>query len=427
MTSRNSSNGNIRRSRAAAAFAGVVASVTLATAACGSGGQTSPAAAPAAPKAQQPAIPQTQRTLTIKDLYEQGRHSVFQIVGRVPGGSVTGTGFVVDRGRGMALTNAHVVSDMTAIKAYFPDGGQYSLHVMAQDPCSDLAIVHFADALDANVTQVSLGTAAGLQVGDAVTTLGFPGAAATSAESSPRPTIATGMIQANKAVVTGGDDLPQYVNTIQHNATINPGNSGGPLYDAHGKVVGVNSLSTSSSQAQGLFYSISIDRVKDKLAALEGGNSENDAGWTLKPLSSFTFSDLLPELAMGSSAQGAWVDRAVRTGALKGLVVTGTTPGGSADQGGLQPLDVVQTVQDQPVHSVAEACDVIESVMPGSQVRVSYLRFPGLTRRVSEFTFQGTHQGSGAAPEGGTGHGMEHGPAGKPSPGPDAPMPPGHM
>jgi S1-C subfamily serine protease len=318
MRSTNTSNGYIRRRRAAASFAGVLASVTLATAACGASSQTAPAAAPGAAKSQQPAASQSPRTMSTKDLYEQGRHSVFQIVGRVPGGAASGTGFVVDRATGMALTNAHVVSDMTAIKAYFPDGNQYSLHVMAQDPCSDLAIVHFADALDTSITQVSLGSAAQLQVGDPVTTLGFPPVAAASAEESPRPTVATGMVQANKAVVTGGDDLPQYVNSIQHNATINPGNSGGPLYDARGKVVGINSLSTASPEVQGLFYSISMDRVKDKLAALEGGNSENDAGWTLKPLSSFTFSELLPELGMGSRADGAAVDGAVRTGELKG-------------------------------------------------------------------------------------------------------------
>ena len=130
---------------------------------------------------------------------------------------------------------------------------------------------------------------------------------------------------------------------------------------------------------------------------------------------------------MGSRADGAAVDRAVRTGELKGLVVTGTTPGGSADQGRLQPLDVVQSVQDQPVRSVAEACDVLESVMPGSQVRVSYIRFPELMTWTSQFTFQGTHRGSGAAPELGTGNGMKQGASGHASAGADAPMPAGHM
>jgi hypothetical protein len=108
-------------------------------------------------------------------------------------------------------------------------------------------------------------------------------------------------------------------------------------------------------------------------------------------------------------------------------VITGTTPGGSADQGRLQPLDVVQSVQDQPVHSVAEACDVLESVMPGSQLRVSYIRFPGLTTWTSRFTFQGTHQGSGAAPETGMADGTKQGPSGHASPGADVPMSSGHM
>jgi S1-C subfamily serine protease len=56
---------------------------------------------------------------------------------------------------------------------------------------------------------------------------------------------------------------------IQTDAPINPGNSGGPLLDAAGRVIGVNTAT--SSDAQGVSFSIPIDAAQKVIAAALAG------------------------------------------------------------------------------------------------------------------------------------------------------------
>ena len=49
---------------------------------------------------------------------------------------------------------------------------------------------------------------------------------------------------------------------VQTTAALSPGNSGGPLFNMAGEVIGVNSLKMMAQGAEGLSYSIPINRVK---------------------------------------------------------------------------------------------------------------------------------------------------------------------
>jgi putative serine protease PepD len=69
---------------------------------------------------------------------------------------------------------------------------------------------------------------------------------------------------------------------IQTDASLNPGNSGGALFDANGRVIGINSaMYSSGSQASssaeagsiGLGFAIPVNTVKSDLAALRSGGT----------------------------------------------------------------------------------------------------------------------------------------------------------
>ena len=88
-----------------------------------------------------------------------------------------------------------------------------------------------------NLPTVALGASEGVNVGDSVTVVGYPGAAEISNSSALVPTVTHGRISAvNKQDYKGTP-------VLQSEAPINHGNSGGPAFDAEGRVIGVATYS----------------------------------------------------------------------------------------------------------------------------------------------------------------------------------------
>ena len=83
-----------------------------------------------------------------------------------------------------------------------------------------------------------------MKTGQHVRAFGFP-----ESLDVTQMSVTEGSVSAAGVAGAPGGDLPDYPSTIQHQAPINPGNSGGPLVDDPGRVVGVNSLSSSSRRA----------------------------------------------------------------------------------------------------------------------------------------------------------------------------------
>ena len=115
-----------------------------------------------------------------------------------------------------------------------------------------------------------------MQVGDYVLAIGAP--------FGFEQTATQGIVSAK------GRSLPgdSYVPFIQTDAAVNPGNSGGPLFDAAGRVVGINAqIYSRSGGFQGLAFAIPIDvalHVKDQIVA-HGRVDHARLGVTLQDLS----------------------------------------------------------------------------------------------------------------------------------------------
>jgi hypothetical protein len=68
--------------------------------------------------------------------------------------------------------------------------------------------------------------------------------------------------------------LLEYADCIQTDASINPGNSGGPLWDADGKLIGINGRGSFEKRGRvnvGVGYAISINQIKHFMGALRAG------------------------------------------------------------------------------------------------------------------------------------------------------------
>jgi S1-C subfamily serine protease len=143
-----------------------------------------------------------------------------------------GTGFLVTDS-GVIATNHHVVEGDTSVTVIFSDSSELPGRVAYTDPEMDLALVKVEGH---GFPHVSLANYSDLRPGQTVIAIGNP--------SHGMPNTIT------KGIVSAVGHLPEAGpgTWIQTDAAINPGNSGGPLLDAHGDVVGINTLKAVSAR-----------------------------------------------------------------------------------------------------------------------------------------------------------------------------------
>ncbi len=263
-----------------------------------------------------------------------------------------GSGFIVD-GRGYIITNNHVVDKADRINVKLStdpenDAGRPA-RVIGVDKDTDLAVIKI-DA-PAGLPIVKLGNSDGAQVGDWVLAIGSP--------FSLSQTVTAGIVSAKNRTINDGPAPNQFQRFIQTDAAINPGNSGGPLLDMNGAVIGVNSaIYTQGAGSQGVGFAVPSNTVINVYNMLISPEHRVTRG------------------SIGISFQGT-VSSAINRvyGAGKGgVIVSQVTAGGPAQKAGLQPQDVITTVDGQPVKDGDELVANISPRKPGSTVRLGYLR-----------------------------------------------------
>ena len=164
---------------------------------------------------------------------------VMPAVVTIQSGDGTGSGFFV--GRGLVMTNHHVVGDANTVRVRLSDGTSINGQVLRLASDADLALVN-VDAGASKVAAVSMGSYRQLQTGEEVVAIG-------SSLGVLQNTVTRGIVSALRRA--------SGVVYVQTDAAINPGNSGGPLVDKYGRVVGVNTLKVMGAESLG--FSIAID------------------------------------------------------------------------------------------------------------------------------------------------------------------------
>jgi len=163
--------------------------------------------------------------------------------------SATGTAFFINE-HGDLITNAHVVSQATAVWIQIPSLGKriIDVDVLGIAPERDLALLKVRQSGVETICK-ELGQIPFLMLGDSdvvrradeVLALGYP--------------LSQQSLKSTTGVVSGRES-----HLIQTSAPINPGNSGGPLLNANGEVVGVNTAYVPDAQNVG--YAIPINDLK---------------------------------------------------------------------------------------------------------------------------------------------------------------------
>ncbi len=154
------------------------------------------------------------------------------------------------------------------MKCGMADGRLYDAVLVGIDPTGDVALIKLLGRDD--FPHAELGDSDQVRVGDWVFAMGNPFLLATDLQ----PTVTYGIISGVHRYQFPSGTILEYADCLQTDASINPGNSGGPLFDDHGRLIGINgrgSFEKRGRVAVGAGYAISINQIKNFLGDLHSG------------------------------------------------------------------------------------------------------------------------------------------------------------
>ncbi|MEX0677504.1 MAG: trypsin-like peptidase domain-containing protein [Pirellulales bacterium] len=220
---------------------------------------------PAAARAQvDPAVLEAEKARVA--VVERSSNSTVAIFAR--GGQGGGSGVVISPD-GYALSNFHVTLEAgRAMQCGMADGNLYDAVIVGLDPTGDVALLKLLGRDD--FPHAELGDSDRVRAGDWCFTVGNPFLLATDF----RPTVAYGVISGVHRYQYPAGTILEYADCLQADAAINPGNSGGPMFDAEGRLIGINGRGSFEKRGRvnvGVGYAISINQIKNFLGHLKSG------------------------------------------------------------------------------------------------------------------------------------------------------------
>jgi serine protease DegS len=254
-----------------------------------------------------------------------------------------GSGVIVDR-EAHVITNHHVIASAELIRAQLADGRVANARIVGRDPDTDLAILKLD--LGKDVPVMPLGQSERLRVGDIVLAIGNP--------VGLSQTVTQGIVSATGRGQLG---VATFENFIQTDAPINVGNSGGALINANGELVGINTAVLAKNLGvEGIGFAIPVDLARGVMREiLTKGRVVR--GWI----------GIVPADIDDIEARRFNLPQA-------GVVVAKLYVGSPAALVGMEPRDIILTVNGANVVSAQDTLTRIANAKPGSRVRITGLR-----------------------------------------------------
>jgi 2-alkenal reductase len=287
-----------------------------------------------------------------------------------------GSGFVVARD-GLVLTNAHVITtagdaqgnDVSGAKEVyveFGDGDRVKAKIVGWDLFDDVGVLR-VDPDQHELRPVPLGNSARVVVGQPVAAIGSP--------FGNENSLSVGVVSAVRREIKSLTSRFDLVDAIQIDAPINHGNSGGPLFDARGRVIGINAQirSNAGSGFEGVGFAVPIDSAKRSMRQLL------DNGRVAYAYVGISTQDLTPAIAKkfgyaakrgalvgkvddGTAAAKAGIRDGTRQATLNGVVV---------DVGG----DAIVAIDGEQVSRAADVVRIVTTkLLPGEVARFTLVR-----------------------------------------------------
>lgn len=256
-----------------------------------------------------------------------------------------GSGVIVSN-KGYIITNYHVVARADQIIVALQDGRAANASLVGKDRRTDIAVLKIEGT---NLPVIPLNPAYQAQVGDVVLAIGNP--------YNLGQTTTFGIISATGRSSISADGRQAF---IQTDAAINQGNSGGALVNTKGELVAINTASFQQAtdlETYGISFAIPYalaDKIMQKIIA-DGRVIRGYIGIDGQDVNASTMGLLNGEHSGG-------------------IIVLAVDPEGPASQAGLQPQDVILSIDGNKITSRLNGMDVVTDLRPATTVPFTILR-----------------------------------------------------
>jgi len=254
-----------------------------------------------------------------------------------------GSGVLISE-QGYVLTNNHVIEGADEIQVLLADGRSAKATVVGTDTDTDLAVLYIHSD---NLPSLVIGDSSKLRVGDVVLAIGNP--------FGVGQTVTSGIISA-----TGRNHLgiTAYEEFIQTDAAINPGNSGGALINTRGELIGINSaIYSRSGGSQGIGFAIPVNLAKGVMTQII------ETGHVVRGWLGIEAQDMTPQLA-----------EIYGLDYRPGMLIGGVMRNGPAGKAGVEPGDIVVSINGKTIGETSEAMKTISGEAPGSTITLAGYR-----------------------------------------------------
>ncbi|MEQ1669637.1 MAG: Do family serine endopeptidase [Hyphomicrobium sp.] len=261
--------------------------------------------------------------------------------------SSLGSGVIVSAD-GLVVTNTHVIRGRgeTEVRIALADKREFDAKVIAQDDKTDIAVLKIENG-DGRFPTLDFEDSDSLEVGDMVLAIGNP--------FGVGQTVTSGIVSALSRSEIGHSDSQVF---IQTDAAINPGNSGGALVDMSGRLVGINTMIFSKTGGSvGIGFAIPSNLVKVYAESAASGRKV-ERPWLGAKLEAVT----------REYAEGLGLAR------VAGAVVTRITDKGPAANAGLEPGDVITSVDGVEVVDARSVFYRLTTKGVGQSAKLTLLR-----------------------------------------------------
>lgn len=252
---------------------------------------------------------------------------------------------------GLIVTNNHVIDGADKLEVTLNDNRTFEATVVGTDANTDLAVIK----IDAeNLNAITIGDSEHLQVGEWVLAVGNP--------FGFTSTVTAGIVSAkarNISTTTGYRSRQGIESYIQTDAAVNPGNSGGALVNLKGELIGINTaIYSQTGNYAGNSFAIPtsiVSKIVDDIVKY---------GAVQRALLGISFTELTPQVAKEHNIS------AVNAGIFVAEVVDGS----SAADAGIQPNDVIVSINGNATTTTGQLQEEIAKHRPGDNVIVTIVR-----------------------------------------------------
>ena len=261
-----------------------------------------------------------------------------------------GSGVIISTD-GYIVTNNHVVDGASKLRVTLNDDRTFDAELIGRDAAPDVALLKI-DGKD--LPTLAFGSSDALRLGEWVLAIGSP--------FDLRSTVTAGIVSAKgrqMGVIPSQFSVESF---IQTDAAVNPGNSGGALVNAHGELVGINTLIMSQTGSY-IGYSFAVPETIVRKVVMD----LKEFGIVQRAMLGIEFRLIDQE----------FIDRMGEELGIReigGAYVASVVEGGSASEAGIRKGDVILDVDGVKLVSQSTLQEQIARHRPNDRVKLTIKR-----------------------------------------------------